>query len=81
MIFFPHNFPEFYQNFGISVPVKMHNKKKNWYLFIFFIHLLSIKSVICHFSFLVLKELKNTHKYQCAKHTVFGNKRTLRKNV
>ncbi len=34
MFFFPHTFPEFCQNFSISVPVKMNNKKKKWYFFI-----------------------------------------------
>ncbi len=48
-----YNWPEFFQNFGISVPMKINNKKKNFFLY-----------KECYFwvvAFLVLKELKNTH--------------------
>ncbi len=59
MFFFPHNFHEIFQNFGILVPVKMNNKQKRkkleFYLFIYFF---SIKSVI-NFVILVFWYLRN----------------------
>ncbi len=35
MFFFPHKFPEFWNNFGISVPRKMNNKIKKNPIFLF----------------------------------------------
>ncbi len=34
MFFFPHNFYEFYQNFVISIPMKVNKKKKNLIFFV-----------------------------------------------
>ncbi len=75
-VLFTHNFPEFCQNFGISVPMKKNNKKKKKilffnYFFIFFLYkevlafwyLWNLKTRIIHVSRNVLSFLKHTVLY------------------
>ncbi len=61
MLFFPHNFPEFCQNFGILVHMKMNNEKNGIYSFIYLIIDSPYRVLFVGFSFLVLKKLKDTH--------------------
>ncbi len=76
MFFNPHNFPEFKQNFGISVPMKMTKKKKSYFfIYLFFLYkecylwflafwyLRNLKTPIIHISRSVLSFRK--HKVLC----------------